>query len=71
MSSDAEPPALFVFAGPNGSGKIIRRRFPWHRHIFADGGSAGPELRGALDKLGHWTLEIVTPDFNSACGLSE
>ncbi len=39
--------------------KTIRHRFPWLRHIFADGGYAGPKLRGALDKFGHWTLEIV------------
>ena len=39
--------------------KTIRRGFPWLRHIFADGGYAGPKLRGALDKFGHWTLEIV------------
>ena len=27
--------------------------------MFADGGYAGPKLRGALEKIGHWTLEIV------------
>lgn len=37
----------------------IRRSFPWLRHIFADGGYAGPKLRGALDKIGRWTVEIV------------
>ena len=37
----------------------IRYRFPWLRHVFADGGYAGPKLRGALDKIGDWTLEIV------------
>jgi len=30
------------------------------RHIFADGGYAGPKLRRALAKLGDWTLQIVT-----------
>ncbi len=39
--------------------KSIRHAFPWLRHIFADGGYAGPKLRGALDKIGDWTLEIV------------
>lgn len=29
------------------------------RHIFADGGYAGPKLRGALDKIGQWTIESV------------
>lgn len=50
----------------------IRRRRPWLRHVFApsrrmhafacramDGGYAGPKLRGALDRVGDWTLQIV------------
>ena len=37
----------------------IRRRFPWLRHIFADGGYAGDKLRQALRRIGKWTLEIV------------
>ncbi len=37
----------------------IRSLFPWLRHVFADGGYAGPKLKAALAKLGHWTLEIV------------
>ena len=37
----------------------IRFTCPWLRHVFADGGYAGPKLRGALDKIGEWTLEIV------------
>lgn len=37
----------------------IRRSCPWLRHIFADGGYAGPKLRGALDRIGDWTVEIV------------
>ena len=37
----------------------IRHTFPWLRHIFADGGYAGPKLRGALEKFGRWTLQIV------------
>lgn len=39
--------------------KSIRHACPWMRHIFADGGYAGPKLRGALDKIGDWTIEIV------------
>ncbi len=39
--------------------KSIRYAFPWLRHVFADGGYAGPKLRGALDKIGDWTIEIV------------
>ena len=37
----------------------IRYAFPWLRHVFADGGYAGPKLRKALRKTGQWTLEIV------------
>ncbi len=37
----------------------IRSGFPWLRHIFADGGYAGAKLRGALARLGSWTLEII------------
>lgn len=39
--------------------KAIRHRWPWLRHVFADGGYAGPKLRGALDKIGDCTVEIV------------
>jgi len=34
----------------------LRRKAPKLRHIFADGGYAGPKLRAAL---GRWTLQIV------------
>ncbi|MDP1731424.1 MAG: IS5 family transposase [Devosia sp.] len=37
----------------------IRSSFPWLRHVFADGGYAGPKLRGALRKIGDWKLQIV------------
>lgn len=39
--------------------KSIITRWPWLRHIFADGGYAGPKLRGALRRVGKFTLEIV------------
>lgn len=39
--------------------KSILKRWPWLRHIFADGGYAGPKLRGALQKVGRFTVEIV------------
>lgn len=39
--------------------KAIRRRFPWLRHVFADGGYAGDKLRNALKDHGEWTLEII------------
>ena len=37
----------------------IRYRFPWLRHIFADGGYAGDKLRGALASMGQWTVDII------------
>lgn len=37
----------------------IRYRFPWLRHVFADGGYAGDKLREALAKIGQWTIEII------------
>jgi len=45
--------------GAPGLLKSIRSSFPWLRHVFADGGYAGPKLRGALKKIGRWTIEIV------------
>lgn len=37
----------------------LRQTFPWLRHVFADGGYAGPKLRTALTKIGDWTMQIV------------
>jgi putative transposase len=37
----------------------IRARFPWLRHVFADGGYAGEKLKKALQGKGQWTLEII------------
>ena len=37
----------------------IRKSCPWLRHVFADGGYSGAKLRGALDRIGDWTIEIV------------
>lgn len=39
--------------------KAIRQRFPWLRHIFADGGYAGNKLRDALASIGNWTIEVI------------
>lgn len=39
--------------------KAIRFRFPWLRHIFADGGYAGDKLREAMQDHGRWSIEIV------------
>ena len=37
----------------------VAERYPMLRHIFADGGDAGPKLRDALKALGRWTVQIV------------
>ena len=37
----------------------IRRFYPFLRHVFADGGYRGPKLRGTMNKIGCWTMEIV------------
>lgn len=39
--------------------KAIRFRFPWLRHVFADGGYAGNKLKDALKDHGDWTLQII------------
>lgn len=39
--------------------QTIRKRWPWRRHLFADGGYAGPKLRGVLEKVAKFTLQIV------------
>jgi transposase len=37
----------------------IRARWPWLRHVFADGGYAGDKLQAALADKGRWTLDII------------
>ena len=37
----------------------VRTRFPWLRHVFADGGYAGDKLRSALVGMGKWAIEII------------
>lgn len=37
----------------------ILSRFPWLRHVFADGGYAGNKLKQALRGIGCWTIQIV------------
>jgi transposase len=39
--------------------KAISQRFPWLRHVFADGGYAGQKLRDAMGRHGTWTIEII------------
>jgi transposase len=39
--------------------KAVAARYPMLRHIFADGGYAGPKLCEALKAIGRWTVQIV------------
>lgn len=39
--------------------KSVRKRLPWLRHVFADGGYAGDKLRAGLLGSGTWTIEII------------
>jgi putative transposase len=39
--------------------RSIRTSWPWLRHVFADGGYAGPKLRGAMKGNGTWRIEII------------
>ena len=37
----------------------LKHEAPKLRHVFADGGYAGPKLRDALINIGRWTVQIV------------
>lgn len=39
--------------------KSILKRWPWLRHVFADGGYGGPKLEKALKPIARFTLQIV------------
>jgi len=39
--------------------ETILQTHPWLRHIFADGGYAGPKLEAALARIGTWTVQII------------
>lgn len=39
--------------------RSVRTRWPWLRHVYADGGYAGPKLRAALHGAGEWRIEVV------------
>ena len=48
--------------GPRWRALAARRdhhRFPWLRHLFADGGYVGDKLKAALRRLGKWSIEII------------
>jgi transposase len=44
--------------GPSASA-VIRRLYPWLRHLFADGAYAGDKLRDGLAGLGRFTIDII------------
>ena len=52
-------PVKTTAAGAPAVLKSIRARDPRLRHVFADGGDAGPKLKGRLEKIGKWTIQIV------------
>ena len=37
----------------------VAARYPMLRHVFADGGYAGPKMRDTLTVIGRWTVQIV------------
>ena len=39
--------------------KAVAARYPMLRHVFADGGYAGPKLRDTLKVIRRWTVQIV------------
>ncbi|SEO46678.1 Transposase, partial [Salinihabitans flavidus] len=39
--------------------RAVASRSPMLRHVFADGGYAGPKLRDALKAIGRWSVQIV------------
>lgn len=39
--------------------KAIRYRFPFLRHIFADGGYAGQKFLASMEGNGTWTIQII------------
>lgn len=39
--------------------RSVRYRYPWLRHVFADGGYGGKKLKGRLSKIGQWTIQVV------------
>ncbi len=41
--------------------KSISAKYSLLRHVFAEGSYAGPKLKGALDRIGRWTMQIVKP----------
>jgi len=45
--------------GAPGALRSVRARWPWLRHVYADGGYAGPKLRAALHGAGDWKIQVV------------
>ncbi len=45
--------------GAPGVLRSIRARWRWLRHVYADGGYAGPKSRAALRGAGDWRVEVI------------
>ena len=69
ITTDTEGSLLYVLVQPadvqdnHGAVPLLRivgKKFPTLRHIFADRVYRGPKLRNALADLGEWVIEIVT-----------
>lgn len=58
MPSSIRPTSRTVTGAPLVLAEITQR-FPWLRHLFADGGDAGGKLKDALRKIGDRTVEII------------
>jgi transposase len=52
-------PMSKIATAPCWSSRRSTNSFPWFRHLFPDSVYNGADLRDALAKLGHWTIEIV------------
>jgi transposase len=69
ITTDTEGSLLYVLVQPadvqdnHGAVPLLRivgKKFPTLRHVFADRVYRGPKLRNALADLGEWVIEIVT-----------
>ena len=60
------PPMFRTRDGAPAVLKSMRNACPWLRRLFADDAYAGPKLRGALDRVGKRSLEIVKRSDNAS-----
>ena len=53
------PPISRTATAPPAFWRPSEPRFPWLRHVFADGGYAGANCETPSTGIGDWTLEII------------